>query len=122
MKTIQIVATANKGEKTERALTISRQMPTTVEEATKVYGGLDRLLALAEDSFVIAAQQRMRTMLAKTGDERMADKDIVDDMAKWTPKARKAADPEKAKAKVASLFKGMDAKARAALLKELAKA
>ena len=122
MKSIQIVATANKGEKGERSLTISRQMPTTVDEAVKVYGGAERLLALAEDSFVISAQQRMRGMLTKTGDDKMADKAIADEMSKWTPKARKEADPKAKADKVKSLVKGLDEKARKALIAELAKA
>lgn len=120
MKTVQIVVTANKGENA-REMSFNRDFPVSIAEAVKVFGEAF-VFDHFEDSLTIAFQARARGLMAREGDKRLGDKDITEKMVAWVPKSRAAADPQKKVESIKATLANMDPKARAALLKELAKA
>lgn len=121
MKTVQIVVTANKGSASKREMTFSRAMPTSIEEAVKVFGA-ELVFEHFNDSITIAFQARARGLMARVDDKHLTGDAIEEKMATWSPKLRAAADPQKKVDAIKDTLSKMDPKARATLLKELAKA
>lgn len=79
------------GSPAVREISIDVPMPTTFDEASKMWGA-DVAFGLLKDAAVIAVQQFIRTRLqyghGESKKERMSDKQITESVATWKPGIR----------------------------------
>lgn len=101
-----------------REITVQMDMPETLAALVEKFGE-SVVLANAIDNLVIGAQAFLRSQLAKDGDKRMTDQQIVKAFAEWKPGVRKSADPAAKMEKIKKLTAGMDRDTLRKLLKEL---
>lgn len=100
--------------KVKREMTVSFDMPTTIEAMEKAWGK-EKVAALAYDAAVIAFQGFVRNRMMRAGDKRMTDAQIVTDAKTWKPGERVASDPQAKANNLIRSMNGLDDAALAAL-------